>query len=246
MKQESHRLPVEREGGAAEHRKVKLLARNLAKKRMFDLSVVLGGAIVWMPAVAACALTLLMLNGRPVFYPSFRHVSRDQIIRVFKFRTMLKDADRFINRETVPITSQRFLNIPIDSPAYTRAGRVVERIHFTELPQFFHVLRGTMSIVGSRPLPANVFQALVRDYPNAGARFDSPAGMTGLAQLIGREHVSDEDRLSLESTYCEVCLTKYSPLMDLEILAKTLLTASRLMAPMTLQDTHRLIEKYRP
>jgi lipopolysaccharide/colanic/teichoic acid biosynthesis glycosyltransferase len=229
-----------------DYREVKAASRNLANKRLFDLSIVLAGAIVWIPAVAICALALLVVNGRPVFYRSMRHVSRDRLIRVFKFRTMVKDADKVLNRETVPITSQRFLNIPIDSPAYTRAGRIVERIHFTELPQFFHVLRGTMSIVGSRPLPANVFQALLREYPHAGARFGSPAGMTGLAQLIGRESVSDEDRLSLEAAYCQVCINNYSPLLDLEILTKTLLTASRLMPPMTLQDTHRLIDKYRP
>lgn len=230
----------------SEHSEAKTAARNLVKKRVFDLSVVLGGAIFWLPAVAVCALALLILNGRPIFYSSLRHVSRDRQVRVFKFRTMVKDADKLINRETVPVTTQRFLNTPIDSPAYTPAGRVVERIHFTELPQFFHVLKGTISIVGSRPLPANVFEALLGEYPQAGARFDSPAGMTGLAQLVGREFVSDDDRLSLEASYCAVCLSNYSPLLDLEILTKTLLTASRLMSPMTLEDTRMLIDKYRP
>ena len=221
------------------------VAFNLAKKRLLDLSVVLAGAVVWMPAVAICALALLALNGRPIFYVSLRHVSLDRLLRVVKFRTMVRDADKVINRQTVPITSQRFLNTPIDSPAYTRAGRIVERMHFTELPQFFHVLWGTMSIVGSRPLPSSVFYALLQEYPHAGARFDSPAGMTGLAQLIGREYVSDEDRLSLEAAYCQVCLTNYSPLLDFEILTKTLFTAIRLIPPMTLQDTQRLLEKYR-
>ncbi len=218
--------------------------RNLTRKRLFDLTVTVLGAVVWLPAVAIAALVLAIGNGRPIFYKSNRHVTRDRLIKVIKFRTMVRNADQVANRDTVPITDQRFLNISPDSPLYTRLGRIIERIHFTELPQFVHVLRGTMSIVGSRPLPTNVYQALVDEYPVAGARFDTPAGMTGLAQLIGRDAVSDAERLALESRYCQVCLTNYSPILDLMILLRTILTASRLMTPMSVQEVQQFIEKY--
>jgi lipopolysaccharide/colanic/teichoic acid biosynthesis glycosyltransferase len=195
----------------------------MTRKRALDLTLTVLGAIAWVPVVLMGALLVLVTSGRPVFYRSNRRVSTGHLMRVVKFRTMVKNADKIANRETLPVTTVRFLNIPTDSPLYTRAGRLLERCGVTELPQFVHVLTGRMSIVGNRPLPDNVLDCLREEYSYADDRFLTPAGLTGPAQLVGRDALTDDERLRLESAYCRACVHSYSMWLDLSILLYTVL-----------------------
>ena len=190
----------------------------MTRKRALDLFLTVLGAIAWVPVVLMAASLVLITSGRPVFYRSMRRVSKDDLMKVVKFRTMVKNADKIANRETLPVNHVRFLNIPPDSPLYTRAGRILERGGITELPQFVHVLSGRMSIVGNRPLPDNVLDCLREEYPYADERFLTRAGLTGPAQLVGREQLTDDERLRLESAYCRACVHSYSMWLDLSIL----------------------------
>lgn len=193
------------------------------KKRSLDLLLTVAGAVVWVPVVLTVALAVLVSEGRPVFYRSRRRVSVDEVVLLTKFRTMVRNADKLVNRETVPVASDtRFLNIPADSPLYTRIGRFVERFALTELPQLWHVLRGDMSVVGNRPLPQNVIDCLREEYPQVSDRFLTRAGLTGPAQLVGREALTDGERLELEAAYCRACLNGYQAKLDVVILAKTI------------------------
>ena len=144
-------------------------------------------------------------------------------MRVVKFRTMCRNADKIANRDTVPVTTTRFLNIPPTSPLYTPAGRWIERLMLTELPQVWHVLQGKMSFIGNRPLPENVIAALRAEHPGAEARFATPAGLTGPIQLVGRDHISDAERLQIEGAYCAAVQRGYSPMLDFKILLYTVL-----------------------
>src|SRR3546814_4067085 len=85
-------------------------------------------------------------------------------LSVVNFRTVVRNAAQIANRETVSVeeAGTRFLNISADSPLYTRIGRLLEKVALTELPQFTHVLRGQMSVIGNRPLPQNVMDCLDR------------------------------------------------------------------------------------
>jgi lipopolysaccharide/colanic/teichoic acid biosynthesis glycosyltransferase len=195
----------------------------MTRKRALDLLLTVLGAIAWVPVVLMAASLVLITSGRPVFYRSMRRVSKDDLMKVVKFRTMVKNADKIANRETLPVNHVRFLNIPPDSPLYTRAGRLLERGGITELPQFVHVLSGRMSIVGNRPLPDNVLDCLREEYPYADERFLTRAGLTGPAQLVGREQLTDDERLRLESAYCRACVHSYSVWLDLSILIYTVL-----------------------
>ena len=215
------------------------------RKRALDLFLVLAGAVVWVPVVTVVGLAVLVRSGRPVFYRSQRRVSRDRVVRLTKFRTMVKNADKLVNRDTVPVDgSTRFLNIPADSPLYTPVGRFVERFALTELPQLFHVLRGDMSVVGNRPLPQNVMDCLEDEFPRAGDRFLTAAGLTGPAQLAGREVLTDEMRLELESAYCRACLENYRLRLDVVLLARTILSVLGVVKGLDVAGVHRLIEKH--
>jgi len=213
-------------------------------KRFFDITVTLFAAITWLPAVAVCIVAIWVLDGRPIFYRSTRRVFRDQSMRVVKFRTMRRDAERIANRDTVPMAGTRFLNIEKDSPLYTWIGRQIERCAFTELPQLFHVLAGRMSLVGNRPLPENVIAALRQAIPWTEDRFATPAGITGPIQLAGRERLSDVQRIVLESSYCRVAHSSYSMWLDFQILFFTVLVVTGLHRPFSFSEIRQLVARF--
>ena len=190
-------------------------------KRAFDLCVGLIMALSLLPVLSVLLICLLITEGLPVFYVSHRRVDMGPAKKVIKFRTMRRDADRIANRDTVPVDGTRFLNLPIDSPLYTRVGRFAERAMLTEMPQLLHVLQGRMSIVGNRPLPDNVVRSLTEAFPQTEKRFLVRCGLTGPVQLVGRDNLSDAARLEIEIAYCEAVLRSYSVTLDLLILFYT-------------------------
>ena len=140
------------------------------RKRIFDITLTLLTAVIWVPVLLLCAAAIAVFEGRPVFYVSNRRVGAS-VKPVFKFRTMVRNADSIYNRDTVPVSGNvRFLNTPQDSPLYTRTGRIIERFGLTEIPQLILVLMGDMSLVGNRPLPVNVIEALKEDVPGEDDR----------------------------------------------------------------------------
>lgn len=214
------------------------------KKLTFDVAITLLTAVLWVPALLLCSLGIWLLEGRPILYVSRRRVFERRTIRLFKLRTMVRDAERVANRSTVPMDGTRFLNIPTDSPLYTPIGRFIERFHFTELPQLLHVLRGQMSVVGNRPLPENVIAALREAYPNAEDRFRVRCGLTGPTQLIGREELGDDERLMLEIAYCHAVRRAYSMRLDFLVLLYTVLIALDLKPRLTVTDVLALMRRY--
>ena len=157
-------------------------------------------------------------------------------------RAMVRNADKLANRETVPVANTRFLNIPPDSPLYTSVGRVIERLGLTELPQLVHVLRGEMSLVGNRPLPENVMDCLRLESPYADDRFLSPAGLTGPAQLVGRDSLTDAERLTLEGAYCRTAAHSYTFWLDFKIILYTVLIVLHLKESLTYQEVLDLVQ----
>ncbi len=215
------------------------------KKRALDLVLTTLGAIVWVPVVLVASLLVLVKEGRPVYYRSTRRVSTHRVVRLVKFRTMVRDAEKLVNRDTVPVEGgTRFLNISPDSPLYTPIGRTLERFAITELPQLVHVWRGQMSVVGNRPLPQNVMDSLREEYPYVDDRFLTSAGLTGPAQLVGREALSDAERLTLEATYCRACVAGYTVRLDLAILFSTIFGVLGLTKGLDYQGVLDLIERH--
>ncbi|MCL2541535.1 MAG: sugar transferase [Nocardioidaceae bacterium] len=203
------------------------------KKRLFDVAVVSLAALVWVPVVAVTSVAVLVLSGRPVFYKSRRWVNPHGAITMAKFRVMIRDANKVVS----PIEAGRFLNTPSDSPLYTGIGRVLERLGITELPQLIHVLLGEMTIVGPRPLTDVVRECLLEQHPDLDERWMyGRAGLTGLPQLVGREVLTDSQRLQLEEAYDRAAATGYRMSTDFMILLYTVLIVLKLKRPMTFQQ----------
>jgi lipopolysaccharide/colanic/teichoic acid biosynthesis glycosyltransferase len=214
------------------------------RKRVFDLTVCLLSSPVWVPLIGVCALLIWCFEGRPIFYVSRRRVFKKNNIALLKFRAMVKDADKLANRDTVPVEEVRFLNLPPDSPLYTRTGRIIERYHLTELPQLLHIVSGQMSFIGNRPLPENVISCLRAEFPWAEDRFLVPSGLTGPVQLVGRTKLSDDERLRMEVEYCNLCSNRYSIVLDFTILLRTVLSVLGIRRFLRPDEAFRLMRKY--
>lgn len=210
------------------------------RKRMFDVVVISLAAVVWVPVVTVSAAAVLILSGRPIFYRSRRWVGPRVAIEMVKLRVMIPNASEFPE----PIEAGRFLSTPTDSPLYTGIGRFLDRLGLNEIPQFVHVLRGEMSIVGPRPLTDSVRTALQDEHPDLDHRWHtSPAGLTGLPQLVGRMSLTDQQRLDLEEAYADAVRDHYSLTKDFAILLYTVLITFGLKKPLTFD---RAIELTQP
>ena len=172
-------------------------------KRAVDLFISCTALIILSPLLLICAIVNRILNGSPAFYISHRHVSTKRQIRIPKFRTMVKDACSEKYQLEARFMRNGFLDIPLKCEVYTGFGRMLERVQIVEIPQFLCVLRGDLSIIGNRPLPSRNLE-LLKIFPGWEKRFDSPSGITGISQIVGKLDLSPEERLRLECLYSEV------------------------------------------
>lgn len=174
-----------------------------AVKRGLDILLAASILLVSSPVLALVALLILLLEGRPVIYVSRRQVSAGRTIPVYKFRTMVRDATSRKYRLKERFMRDGFLDVPRDCEVYTPIGRVLERLQIVELPQIVNVLFHGMSLIGNRPLPAENVR-LLRRFKGWRERFDSPAGITGIAQVVGRLELTPAQRIELECAYSRV------------------------------------------
>lgn len=184
-------------------------------KRLADLVMAGSALVVFAPLMAVLALAILVFDGRPVLYAGERLGRGGRVFRMYKFRTMRPGSDR--NAELNPDGSLRILE---DDPRVTRLGRFLRRYSLDELPQLLNVLKGEMSVVGPRPdLP---FHVDAYDDVERRKLLVRP-GITGLAQVSGRNALAWKDRLRLDVEYVD----RLSPGLDARILAWTILRVIR-------------------
>ena len=183
-------------------------------KRAFDLVVAALLAVVGIPLWLLVAAAIKLESRGPVFYVDRRIGVGEREFGMLKFRTMVADAaDRQVSwrRRT---RRGRLFKIR-DDPRVTRVGRTLRRLSFDELPQLLNVLRGEMSLVGPRPLPAPRPRDALR---LAQARYHVLPGMTGLWQISGRSGLEFDDLVRLDFTYIE----NWSIWSDVTIIARTI------------------------
>src|SRR6202048_3312614 len=180
-----------------------LTFRNRVLKRSFDLLVTVILLVVLAPLILCAAVLLLLAEGRPIFYVSTRYIGLDRQVRVIKFRTMIRDACSPKYRLNERFMRDGYLDIPLSCEVYTPIGRILERLQIVELPQLLNVLIDGMSLVGNRPLPKENLELLAQ-FPAWEKRFESPGGITGIAQIVGKLNLTPATRLRLESLYSKV------------------------------------------
>ena len=197
-------------------------AANKIMKRFFDLFVSIILAIISAPIILLVSVVLYVTQGLPLFYVSSRYVRSDKKLKIYKFRTMQKNAlDPSFNLEG-RFMRNGYLDIPLDCEVYTPIGRFLERTQLVEILQIYNVIFNGMSLVGNRPLPARNIE-LLREFDGWEERFESPAGLSGISQIVGKLNLRPEIRLELECLYSRLYKTGNVFKVDLLIIYYTVL-----------------------
>lgn len=172
-------------------------------KRLLDISAAIIILILICPVLIIIFLLVFLLEGWPVLYISRRFISRNRSIPIFKFRTMVRDAKSEKYRLNERFMRDGYLDIPITCEVYTPIGRILEKTQMVEILQLFNVIFHGVSLVGNRPLPFENLE-LLKKFPGWEQRFDSPAGITGITQVVGKMNQNPQERIELEKLYSEV------------------------------------------
>jgi lipopolysaccharide/colanic/teichoic acid biosynthesis glycosyltransferase len=173
-------------------------------RRVFDVVASSLALVLLSPILGIGALAILVDDGPPVLYRQARVGLQGRDFRIVKLRTMVVGAEHI----------GAGLAVNRGDPRITRVGRVLRRLSIDELPQFWNVLVGDMSIVGPRP----TVRSQVDQYtPHQLRRLDVKPGITGWAQVNGRAALPWSERIELDVWYVEHA----GPWLDLKILART-------------------------
>ena len=179
-----------------------IICYNSAVKRVIESLAVIVTAPLWIPIATLVAVAILAFNGSPVLFKQERAGKGGCVFTMLKFQTM-RGGDG------------------TDAERLTRLGRFLRATSLDEIPQLLHVLSGKMALVGPRPLPARY---LPRYSPEQARRHEVRPGITGWAQVNGRNALSWEEKFRLDVWYVD----NRSLLLDLKILFLTVFkTASR-------------------
>jgi lipopolysaccharide/colanic/teichoic acid biosynthesis glycosyltransferase len=173
-------------------------------KRAIDLILCLVTLPLVLPVLLVCGVLIKLDSQGPVVFRQQRLGRHHKPFRVVKLRTMVEGAERM----GAGFYAEQ------DDPRYTRLGLLLRRFSLDELPQVFNVLGGTMSIVGPRPLPAEIVEQYQAEYQ---VILKVRPGITGLSQVSGRNELPRRRRLQLDMHYAE----NWSLGLDLQILWET-------------------------
>jgi len=209
------RLTVQQVGSAMALtlKPVQLTGTQTVIKRVFDLCVAAVGLIVTLPICLLIALGIRLTTRGPVLFRQQRVTKGGRSFTIYKFRTMVNNAHQLLVKESAGPTSP-FFKVQ-DDPRLTKLGAWLRRISLDELPQLLNVVRGDMSLVGPRPLPA---EQVAANLELLRTRHEVPAGVTGWWQINGRSSLTPEQALRLDLFYIE----NWSLTLDLYILLKTI------------------------
>ena len=172
-------------------------------KRFLDFILALLGLIFLSPILAIVALLVKYKLGSPVIFKHDRPGLNEEIFTMYKFRTMTDEKDR--NGNILP-----------NEKRHTKFGRLLRSTSLDELPGLLNVLKGDMSLIGPRPL---LVEYLPRYNEHQARRHDVRPGITGLAQVNGRNAISWEDKFDYDIEYVD----NYSFKMDIKILTDTII-----------------------
>ena len=176
-------------------------------KRLGDIVLSLLALIVFSPFILLISLLIKLEDGGPVIFRQPRLTANGRQFTIRKFRTMVCESCR----------EDAQVSVAVDDPRITKIGSFLRRYRLDEIPQFFNILIGDMSLVGPRPeMMANVERYKI-NLPTFVYREKMKAGLTGYAQIEGRYNTSAEDKLMLDMMYIE----SFSIWLDVKLLLRT-------------------------
>jgi exopolysaccharide biosynthesis polyprenyl glycosylphosphotransferase len=176
-------------------------------KRTLDLCVAVIGFVCALPFMLVTALAIKISDGGTILYSQVRTGRDGKNFRVYKFRTMRADAEKYSG----PMLAQE------NDPRITWLGRFLRAVRIDELPQIWNVLVGDMSIVGPRPERPFFVQQYIEEMPEYAYRHNVKPGITGLAQVYGKYNTTPFDKLVYDLMYIQRC----NILTDLIIIIQT-------------------------
>lgn len=176
-------------------------------KRAADFLLSLTALVLTSPIFLAQAIAIRFEDGGPVFFKQQRTTKGGRFFNVLKFRTMIVGAEKHRGAVLAEHGDKRI----------TKVGRVLRKTRLDELPQLINILRGDMSIVGPRPERPELTVEYEKNIPEFCYRSRVKAGLTGLAQIMGRYNTTPKDKLVLDLIYIE----QYSLRLDLKIMFQT-------------------------
>jgi exopolysaccharide biosynthesis polyprenyl glycosylphosphotransferase len=179
-------------------------------KRLMDIIISLLILLLSTPITILTSIAIKIDSEGPIFFKQERLGQNGKPFNVYKFRSMIKDAEK----HTGPVWSQK------DDPRVTRMGKFVRRARIDEIPQMFNVLKGEMSLVGPRPERAFFVEKLSQEIPYYKRRLKVRPGVTGWAQI---KHKYDEtiDDVKIKLRYDLFYIENMSIRMDFKILLRT-------------------------
>jgi exopolysaccharide biosynthesis polyprenyl glycosylphosphotransferase len=190
-------------------------AGGIVLKRVIDIVVSLVALILLSPILVIIAIAIKLDSSGPVFFSQNRVGFKRKMFKMHKFRTMHQDAEERIkeleDENEVKGAAFKMAN----DPRTTRVGKTLRKFSLDELPQFFNVLLGNMSLVGPRPLPVRDVERFDKSWQKR--RFSVKPGLTCLWQINGRHEIDFEHWMELDLQYID----NWSLSMDFDILLKT-------------------------
>ncbi len=176
-------------------------------KRIEDLVVAGAMLVLTSPFFLVIALMIKTTDHGPIFYTQERLTKGGKIFRIYKFRTMIVDAEEKSGPVKAGEKDSRILPV----------GRFLRATRMDELPQLINILRGDMSLIGPRPERPELAKIITKNIPEFEYRLKVKAGLTGYAQVYGRYCTTSYDKLKLDLTY----IRNYSIWLDIKLIMMT-------------------------
>lgn len=176
-------------------------------KRLLDLFVAAMGFLCALPFMVVTAIAIKIGDPGPMFYSQVRTGLDGKPFKVYKFRTMRVDAEKYSG----PMLAQE------NDPRITSLGHFLRAVRLDELPQIWNVLIGDMSIVGPRPERPFFVEQFQKELPEYAYRHNVKPGITGMAQVYGKYNTTPFDKLAYDLMYIQHC----NILTDLSIIIQT-------------------------
>ncbi len=177
-------------------------------KRILDIIFSILLLFILAPLFLFISICIKADDGGSIFYSQIRCTKNGNHFKIYKFRSMIEDAEKGI----APQLTRK------DDKRITKAGKIIRRLKIDELPQLINILKGDMSFVGPRPERPELISNILKEFPEFSKRLQIKAGLTGYAQIKGDYYSTPAEKLEWDMEYIE----NYSILLDIKIVISTI------------------------